>query len=197
MKKVLFIGAHVDDIEISCAGTISKLLELKIDVHCWSASHLDKKHLIDENSNSMCALGVINNYAFDYPVRMFYESRQNICQQLYDFQQREKFDTVFTHDINDNHRDHSVIGEETMRAFKSCRILTYCSPFNSLNLTENFFVQLDERHIEKKLECLSKYDSQAYRAYMKPEYVRGYAITRGIQGGSQYAEAFNVVRYIV
>jgi hypothetical protein len=52
-------------------------------------------------------------------------------------------------------------------------------------------------HIQKKVNALSKYYSQAHRSYANEEFIRSLARTRGVQIGTRYAETFDVVRWIL
>jgi N-acetylglucosamine malate deacetylase 1 len=58
-------------------------------------------------------------------------------------------------------------------------------------------VSLDQVHVAKKLEALARYRSQQHRHYLNEELIRGLASVRGSQIGSQYAEAFEVMRVIL
>jgi LmbE family N-acetylglucosaminyl deacetylase len=103
---------------------------------------------------------------------------------------------VFLPSLNDTHQDHEVVSREGFRAFKSASMLGYELPWNNLTFETNFFVTLQEAHIEKKIEALKCYQSQQGRAYSSPEFVRSLAITRGTQIGSRYAEVFQAIRWV-
>tara|TARA_B100001758_G_C17754678_1_gene277061 strand:+ start:155 stop:322 length:168 start_codon:yes stop_codon:yes gene_type:complete len=50
---------------------------------------------------------------------------------------------------------------------------------------------------DKKIKALSKYKSQSHRDYMKESFIKSWAHTQGIQIGAQYAETFEVMRWIM
>jgi hypothetical protein len=58
-------------------------------------------------------------------------------------------------------------------------------------------VFLENKHIETKIEALKEYKSQAKRPYSNEEFVRALARTRGVQISTHYAEAFEVIRWII
>jgi hypothetical protein len=87
--------------------------------------------------------------------------------------------------------------EEGFRAFKKRAIFGYEVPWNNLDFRTCAFVTVEERHLVKKTRALTCYKSQAFRNYATEEFVRSLAITRGIQIGTRYAEAFEVIRYVV
>ena len=100
-------------------------------------------------------------------------------------------------DLHDLHQDHATIATEGLRAFKFASILSYELPWNNLTFTTSSFVHLDEKHIQTKVNALKAYESQAHRPYSDEDFLRSVARTRGVQIGSKYAEAFNVVRWII
>ena len=61
------------------------------------------------------------------------------------------------------------------------------------------FVKLNESYMQKKMELLNCYNSQIIknRPYFTKEFIYGLAKTRGVQIGHDYAEAFEVIRWIV
>jgi len=75
--------------------------------------------------------------------------------------------------------------------------LGYELPWNNLNFTNNCHIKLEREHIEAKMNALACYKSQASRNYMNEEYFFGLAKTRGIQINSNYAEAFELIRWII
>ncbi len=58
-------------------------------------------------------------------------------------------------------------------------------------------MKLEEEHIAKKVLALQEYKSQALRDYMSKEFIFSLAKVRGVQIGSAYAEAFEVLRKII
>jgi LmbE family N-acetylglucosaminyl deacetylase len=97
----------------------------------------------------------------------------------------------------DLHQDHHIIAMEGLRAFKATSILGYELPWNNISFETTAFVCLQEQHLERKIAALQCYESQAGRPYCKPEFIRGLAITRGVQISAEFAEAFKVRRWIV
>jgi LmbE family N-acetylglucosaminyl deacetylase len=109
-------------------------------------------------------------------------------------------DLVITPSTFDTHQDHEVIAKESLRAFKNyCSVIGYEMPWNMLTNQLNLFVKLEERHIKKKWELLENYHSQIEgkkRDYFSKEFIFGLAKVRGVQCNSEYAEAFEVIRWI-
>ena len=59
------------------------------------------------------------------------------------------------------------------------------------------FVTLDKKHVQSKCNALKEYKSQGKRNYMSEDFIYSLAKTRGVQIGSQYAESFEVVRWVI
>jgi hypothetical protein len=76
-------------------------------------------------------------------------------------------------------------------------MLGYEIPWNNLDFRTSCFVPLAETHLERKIRALSHYQSQQHRDYASEKFVRSLAVTRGTQIGSQYAEAFEVIRWVI
>jgi LmbE family N-acetylglucosaminyl deacetylase len=105
-------------------------------------------------------------------------------------------DLVFLPSIYDIHQDHSTISEEGTRAFKMTSILGYEIPWNNLTFQTTSFIFVEDGDLERKVEALMCYKSQAFRHYANADFLRGLARSRGTQIGAKYAEAFQVVRWI-
>lgn len=167
----LFIGAHTDDIELSCGGFVHKLISQGHDVRCYTFSYCNKIRLLHEYALSMDVLGVNNYIVNTYDNRTISYYRQKVLDDLLQYKEHYQPDVVVTHSKYDLHQDHQVIGEESLRAFKFTTILSYLSPWNG-NHDVNYFVPLNRSNVDKKIEALSKYESQRHRTYMDEDVIR-------------------------
>lgn len=165
-KKYLFIGAHTDDIELSCGGTIAKLIEQGHDVRCYVFSYCDNMTLLLEHQKSMNLLGVKNYVLNTYDNRTMEYYRQNILDDLTLYKQSYYPDYVFTHDETDLHQDHRVVALETLRAFKFFNVITYINAWNAPTQSPNYFIPITKSHLDLKISALQQYESQSHRAYM-------------------------------
>ena len=206
-KRILILAPHTDDGEIGCGGTIARYLEDTPDVFYLAASTCKRSLPSDwptdtleiEVKNATRTLGINekNLILLDFDVRRFPENRQQILEDLIRVRNDIQPDLVFVPSPTDIHQDHQVISDEGLRAFKNCSILGYEMPWNNVSFNTRAFVKLEKRHIEKKVEALLCYKSQLHRSYINENFVYSLATVRGVQAGTQYAEAFEVVRYII
>jgi len=206
-KRVLVLAPHTDDGEFGCGGTIAKFIEEGHEVTYAAFSACQQSVLpqfpsdilITEVKAATKVLGIKseNLLLFDYDVRTFGYRRQDILDDLIKIRQDFKPDLIFMPDLQDVHQDHATIATEGLRAFKFSSILSYELPWNNLSFTTSSFVHLDEKHVQTKVNALNEYQSQAHRPYSDEDFLRSVARTRGVQIGTKYAEAFNIVRWII
>ena len=205
-KKVLVLAPHTDDGELGCGGTIARLIDAKIEIHYVAFSaceqsvlkHFPKNILVTEVKAATALLGIPekNVHLLNYEVRTFNYFRQDILNEMIRIKNDLEPDLVLIPSLNDVHQDHATISQEALRAFKFISILSYELPWNNINFTTSCFVHLDEKFIQKKINALMEYKSQAHRMYANEEFIRSLARTRGVQINAHYAEVFEVIRWV-
>jgi LmbE family N-acetylglucosaminyl deacetylase len=206
-KKVLVLAPHTDDGELGCGGTIARLVEEGKEVHYVAFSictrslppDLAPDTLAKEVKKATQILGIHhkNLVLFDFDVRRFKEFRQDILEEMIKLKAKINPDLVFVPSPTDIHQDHEVISEEGLRAFKFNTILGYELPWNNVSFNTRGFVPLSEQHLETKINALKEYKSQMHRSYLNADFLRSLATTRGVQIGTKYAEAFEVIRLVM
>ncbi|MCF8070587.1 MAG: PIG-L family deacetylase [Desulfobacterales bacterium] len=206
-ERILVLAPHTDDGEVGCGGTIAKFIEQKKNIYYVAFSSAQKsvrkgfpKNILEiEVKKAIQVLGVSpsNLILFDYEVRTFPEFRQEILEDIIKLRADIKPDLVIVPSLNDIHQDHAVIAREALRAFKKVTLLGYEEPWNNIVFETRSFIILDERHVQKKIEALRCYESQKHRSYLDEDFIWGLAHTRGTQIEVPYAEAFEVLRFVV
>jgi LmbE family N-acetylglucosaminyl deacetylase len=210
LKKILIISPHTDDAELGAGGSIAKFLEKGNDVYwvVFSTAEeslppdLPKDTLKNEFLNVIEDLGIKHDRIelLNYKVRYLNNYRQEILEKLYEIKKIFGPNLVITPSLHDFHQDHQIVANETIRAFKtSASIINYEMPWNQTTFSTNLFIKLKSKHIEKKLNLLGNYKSQLEkkREYFTKEYIFGLAKVRGVQCNSKYAEAFEVIRWMI
>jgi len=206
-KKVFILAPHTDDGELGCGGITSKLIEIGADIYYFAFSTADtsvpegfsKDILKTEVKNATEKLGIKkeNVIIYNYQVRKLNYARQEILEDLIRHRSDLKPDLVLMPSLNDIHQDHSTIAQEGLRAFKNTTILGYELIWNNLTFNTTSFVKLDKKYIQAKSDALKEYKSQGNRDYMSEEFIFALAKTRGVQIGSEYAESFEVIRWVM
>jgi N-acetylglucosamine malate deacetylase 1 len=203
-RRVLVLGAHTDDGEFGCGGTIARLLDEGVEVRYVAFSTATKSlpegfppdALAREVEEATAALGITNLAVHDFDVRTFPERRQDILELLIAEWEEWHPDAVFQPSLHDVHQDHQVVAAEGLRAFKRTTILGYEIPWNNFDFSYQAYFALTQAQVERKIAALAKYASQQHRRYSDPEYIRNLARTNGINVNRDYAEVFQVHRVV-
>jgi LmbE family N-acetylglucosaminyl deacetylase len=206
--NVLLLSPHTDDVELGCGGTVAKFTEEGHNI-LWVVFSTAEESLppglppntLREEFAAVIrdlGMGEENYRVFDFRVRHLDEHRQEILEELVRTREDFRPDIVVGPSLKDFHQDHRVIANEMVRAFKtSSSIVCYELPWNQVAFDTQLFVTLDSRHMARKSAILKNYRSQLVKAkaYFSEEFVYGLARVRGLQCDSEYAEAFEVVRW--
>ena len=205
-RRVLVLAPHTDDGEFGCGGTIARLLERGVEVRYVAFSIATKSlppgfppdTLAQEVREATTEIGIPPEglTVHDLEVRTFPEHRQEILELLIALWEDWPPDAVLQPSIGDIHQDHQVVAAEGLRAFKRTTVLGYSIPWNNLEFDYQAYVSLERAHVERKVEALSRYESQQHRNYANPDYIWNLARTRGINVGREFAEAFEVYRVV-
>ncbi len=205
-KRVVVLAPHTDDGEFGCGATIAKLVESGAEVYYVAFSACEqsvlpqfpKDILISEVKSATKKIDIksTNLILHNYEVRTFNFHRQEILENLIQLRKSIKPDLIFMPALSDIHQDHHTVAQEGLRAFKFTNILCYEVPWNNLSFNTTCFSVLSESHIQKKIDALSEYKSQAHRSYANEEFIRSLARVRGVQVNEKYAEVFDVLRLV-
>lgn len=206
-QRVLVLAPHTDDGEIGCGGTIPKLVQRGADVLYIAFSSADEAlpkgvapgTLKNELYAATAVLGIAskNVRCLDYKVRNFSYRRQDLLDDMHRLKEEYDPEIVFAPSLNDLHQDHKTVAEECRRMFKMTTILGYEMPWNNISFDTLSFSVLQRRHLDLKIRALEVYESQKQRKYMNRDFVESLARTRGVQIAAPYAEAFEVVRWVI
>lgn len=193
--NVLVLAPHTDDEALGCGGTIAKHVDHGDTVHTMTFSICGRADLAQEASAASKVLGSTLELK-DFPVRRFNEHRQDILDAMIRERERFKPYRVYLPCSTDIHQDHKVIHEEGFRAFKHTTVLGYELPWNCREFTNGAFVSLDSDQVNLKLAAIAQYKSQAHRPYTDIMATTSQLRFRGLQAGTTYSEAFEVIRWI-
>jgi LmbE family N-acetylglucosaminyl deacetylase len=208
--KLLILSPHTDDAELGCGGCIAKFLENGHNIN-WVVFSTAEESLpegMPKDSLKNEFFAVMKNLdineeqytVHNFRVRSLHQHRQEILEELIKIRAWYKPDTVIGPSLNDLHQDHQVIANEMIRAFKtSSSVICYELPWNHTTFATQLFIKLKNGHIKKKCELLGNYKSQIIKEklYFSKEFIYGLAKTRGVQCNSDYAEAFEVIRWML
>jgi len=206
-RSALVLAPHTDDGEFGCGGTMARLVESGIPITYVAFSTAVRSVPPDfpadilsrEVREATAVLGIDEAHlrVFDFEVRTFPTFRQDILEAMIALNDELHPDCVLMPSLADLHQDHRTVAEEGLRAFKRTTVLGYEIPWNAVTFSNTAYVELEPRHVDKKVAALAKYRSQQHRNYASEEYIRNVALTRGINVGRRFAEVFEVYRWIL
>ena len=211
-KKILFIGAHMDDIEFGCGGIISKYSGCS-DIYVLhmskirrdSAMNIQEIRNLEEMFKAASVLGIKKDNVFlgseNISGQLFPECRQLILETLYNFGNKLNPDIVFF-PYMDVHQDHNIVYNSCRKAFKRNNLFCYEIPNSQNVFNPNMYIKISLKDLENKIESINCYQSQLEAVntpgdYFSEDKIRATSVFRGIKCGLEYAEAFVIENLII
>lgn len=195
--KILCLGAHPDDIEIGCGGTLLRIIEDVPNAHffwvVFSGNEQRKKEAIESAETFLRkAQGkiILKNFKDSYfpflgvQIKDFFEELKKEISP----------DIIFTHYKKDLHQDHRLISELTWNSFRDHFILEYeIIKYDGDLRTPNFYVNLTRSQVNKKIShILNFFKTQNGKIWFTEETFRSILKIRGIESNcsDNYSEGF-------
>jgi LmbE family N-acetylglucosaminyl deacetylase len=204
VSSLLCLGAHSDDIEIGCGGTVLKLLSAnpEMSVH-WVVLSADGARAAEARSSAdrfLAGAAAVRIEVETFRERYF-PYQPDLKEFFDDLGTRDRPDLVFTHHRDDAHQDHRVVADLTWNTFRDHLILEYEIPKYDGDLGRpNVFVGLDESIARRKIQAvLDGFPSQADRYWFTAETFLGLLRLRGVEARSPggYAEGFHARKLVL
>lgn len=197
-NRVLCLGAHSDDIEIGCGGTILKLLashqNLCVDWVVFSAEGWRRKEAQESARLFLQGAKKRSIQIKSFKGSFFPFIGQRIKAHFEQIKRTCSPDLIFTHYRHDLHQDHRVISDLTWNTFRDHLILEYEIPKYDGDLgIPNLFVPLDKNTCATKVRhILQSFKTQRTKHWFTSETFMAMLRMRGIEAGPKvtYAEAF-------
>ena len=195
---VLCLGAHSDDIEIGCGGTVRKLVDQSTDLTVYwvvfSASGVREREarasaedILAATKTPKITIKNFRNGFFPYvatEIKEFFESLKRLPTP----------DLILTHYQNDRHQDHRLVSELTWNTFRDHLIFEYEIPKYDADLgSPNIFITLNNDQMKAKQDHLMKYlKSKQGKQWVTNDTFASICRIRGIECNSPtgFAEAF-------
>lgn len=196
--KLLCLGAHCDDIEIGCGGTILKLIEdYEIDQIKWvvfTSNEIRKREAICSAKKFLEPVDKIDIKIFDFKDGYLPSTWSEVKHEFEKIKEGYTPDIVFTHYRNDLHQDHRTLNELTWNTFRNHLIMEYeIQKYDGDLGNPNLFVPLKNAHIQEKKEIIiNSFKSQLNKQWFDDELLNSVMRIRGVECASEskYAEAF-------
>jgi len=196
--KILCLGAHGDDIELGCGGTILNLIKEHENIEFyWIVFSADKKRA---KESIACAQSFLRNVKKkrieikNYKDSFFPYIGSEIKDYFEELKQKYSPDIVFSHYRHDLHQDHRLISELTWNSFRNHLILEYeVLKYDGDLGAPNFFVELRKSICQKKVKLITEnFKIHSDKSWFSEDAFLSLLRLRGIEANSAsgYAEAF-------
>ena len=203
--RLLAIGAHPDDIEIGCCGTILKLVEEDaVSAICWVVLSGEGERAEEARASAEAVLSTVPEKRLmlrDFRDGFFPYDGGEIKEFFESLKSEFSPDLVLTHQRADLHQDHRVSCELTWNTFRDHLILEYEVPKYDGDLgSPNLFVNLGEDLCRRKVDHLmTHFASQRPKRWFKEDLFSGLLRVRGMECNSptSYAEGFYCRKAVV
>lgn len=198
LNSILCLGAHSDDIEIGCGGSILRLLQENDDLEVvwivFSANSIRAKEarqsaklFLSQANKKKIRIEKFRDGFFPYTGDAIKEYFEGLKRQF-------SPDLIFTHYRDDLHQDHRLISELTWNTFRNHFILEYeIVKYDGDLGRPNFYINLGEKTCDEKIDVILKsFKTQANRHWFTPDVFMSILRLRGIEAKSpgNYAEGF-------
>lgn len=197
-KRILALGAHADDIEIGCGGTILRLAAEHRGLEVVWVVFAATPERAAEARASACAFleGVpkTNVIVRDYRDGFLPYSGAAVKDEFESLKRELSPDLVFTHYREDRHQDHRLVSDLTWNTWRDHFILEYEIPkYDGDFGSPNFFASLPVSTLDRKIGLLLKhFPSQASKPWFAADLFRAVARIRGMECAAPegFAEGF-------
>lgn len=200
--KILALGAHPDDIEYGCGGTLLKLARKKAHIYLLVLTRGefggDPAIRQKEQEEAMRIMGVKKIFWGDC-IDTELPNERIIITKIDKVIEEVNPDEVYVNYYQDIHQDHRTLAECALAATRYVRKVLFYEDYTSVNFEPDIFVDIEEV-LEEKQKLIQIHASQVEKVYPTKldmvESVKAAANFRGFQGKVKYAEGFKAFRFL-
>jgi LmbE family N-acetylglucosaminyl deacetylase len=200
---ILAIGAHPDDIEFGCGGTLIKYTQkghrLFLQIMTDGGLGAEKATRIEEQIKSKAILGADDIFWGGYEDTHLIVDI-DLIGKIEKVIKKIRPDFIFCSYPEDTHQDHRHLGQAVMSATRYIRNVLFYEGPTTQNFKPHVFVDIDDT-LERKIAALKAHKSQVMKTNIEDlsivEVARSSANFRGIQGRVKFAEAFHALRLFI
>ncbi len=195
MPRILAIGAHPDDVELGCGGSLAKYARLGCAIRAVIFSKgrrgaMSDADRIAEAHTALGKIGVTDIIVHDFADTRLADSLNDMVSILEEQVRSFAPSRVYTMFIEDRHQDHRAVYEASAIACRFVpQLLGYETPSSYPNFRPTLFEEIGD-YLELKIDALKAHASQGERVYMQEEKIRAAALFRGAQIDSGPSEGF-------
>jgi LmbE family N-acetylglucosaminyl deacetylase len=201
-RGLIALGAHPDDIEIGCGGTLLSLAkrwpEISVTVVVLTGSPMRQEEA--RTASELFLAGCQSTLrCFDFPDGRLPAQWGAVKEVLEDVAAEVEADLILAPRVGDAHQDHRLVAELVRTVWRDQLVLGYEIPKYDGDVGQpNAYLPLTEATAREKVRLLSKaYRSQTQRDWWDEETFLGLARLRGMECRSRYAEAFELTKTVI
>ena len=202
--KILAIGAHPDDIEVGCSGTLAKYAQNGHDIYLlvMTEGHMGGEGVVrkKEQAKSVKILKPRELIWGAYKDTLLSPHMNQMVHDIEVVLKKIAPDFIFVHHEDDTHQDHHSLAKATISATRYVRNVLFYEGPTTQNFSPTVFVDIKET-LKMKIAMLLAHRSQVEKTNIEglsiTDVVRSTAVFRGIQGRVQFAEAFLPLRLFI
>lgn len=203
--RLLCLGAHSDDLEIGCAGTLLQWIRGRESVEVtWVVLCAGGVRAAEARASARALLRGAKRVDIvlgDFPDAYLPADYGRVKSFFAELQGRADPDVILTHRLEDRHQDHRLVSELTWQTWRNHLVLEYEIPKYEGDLGQpNLYVPLENSAANRKVRHLLKYfGTQRSKDWFTPETFLGLMHVRGVEcrAPSGTAEAFHLRKAIV
>ena len=205
VRRILCLGAHSDDIEIGCGGTVLRLIQESDRIEFrWVVFGSSPERAREAGRSARAVLrGVrrksIQIHSFRDGFFPYIGGQVKECFE--ELKRTFEPDVIFTHFRHDLHQDHRTVCELTWNTWRNHLIFEYEIPKYDADLrSPNFFVPLPESICRRKVRGLMRYfGTQRNKQWFSEDLFYGMLRLRGVESASptRFAEGFHCRKMVL
>ena len=201
--NILAIGAHPDDIEYGCAGTLVKYAErghrILLMILTGGEEGGSGEERQQEQSAAAEIIGAQQVFWGGYRDTQLPLNKE-LIDKIEEVLVEVEPDLILVNYGDDTHQDHRILTEATMSATRYVRNVLFFEGPTTQNFNPQVFVDISDT-LERKFQALKAHGSQVMKTNIENmsivELARANATFRGIQGRAKFAEAFAPLRLFI
>jgi LmbE family N-acetylglucosaminyl deacetylase len=202
--KILAIGAHPDDIEVGCSGTLAKYAQNGHEIYLlvMTEGHMGGEGSTRKKEQTKSAK-ILKPREVIWGAYKDTLLTPHMNQMVHDIEvvlNKIVPDFIFVHYEDDTHQDHRSLAKATISATRYVRNVLFYEGPTTQNFSPTIFVDIKET-LDNKFAMLLAHHSQVKKTNIEglsiTDIVRSTAVFRGIQGRVQFAEAFSPLRLFI
>ncbi len=197
-RRILVVGAHPDDLELACGGSLARFADEGHQVLAIVMSHGsgggDGATREQEAIAGAEGLELAGITVQDFTDSMMATEIDRMVKVIELAIELFRPDVILTHSQHDQHQDHHAVHLATMRAGRrSPTILCFESPSVTRDFAPNFFIDISG-YVDAKIAAVQRHKDQSRKPYMSAKGLHGMAVFRGGQAKTAEAEGFEIMR---